>query len=105
MARLNMSHGDHESHKAVIDMIKRYNTTAGSPIAMMLDTKVRHELRCVVNSLQLRAYNGQLKMWFEGSGGCWLGQFIFVFVSYSRYLEKAYALKAHGHVRRKKVFS
>lgn len=41
VARLNMSHGDHKSHKKVIDLVKEYN--AKSPenvIAIMLDTKV-----------------------------------------------------------------
>lgn len=40
VARLNMSHGDHKSHKKVIDLVKEYN--AKSPenvIAIMLDTK------------------------------------------------------------------
>eukprot|EP00250_Pteridium_aquilinum_P003065 c13398_g2_i1 orf=2-334(+) len=40
VARLNMSHGDHSSHKKVIDLVKEYN--AKSPenaIAIMLDTK------------------------------------------------------------------
>ncbi|KAH7425554.1 hypothetical protein KP509_11G060200 [Ceratopteris richardii] len=40
VARLNMSHGDHNSHKKVIDLVKEYN--AQSPenvIAIMLDTK------------------------------------------------------------------
>lgn len=42
VARLNMSHGDHNSHKKVIDLVKEYN--AQSPenvIAIMLDTKVK----------------------------------------------------------------
>jgi pyruvate kinase len=42
IARLNMSHGDHQSHQKVIDLVKEYNThnTDGNVIAIMLDTKV-----------------------------------------------------------------
>lgn len=40
VARLNMSHGDHSSHGAVVDLIKKHNETAATPIAMMVDTKV-----------------------------------------------------------------
>lgn len=40
VARLNMSHGDHASHKAIVDLIKEYNETRGGNIAVMLDTKV-----------------------------------------------------------------
>lgn len=41
VARLNMSHGDHQSHQKVIDLVKEYNTqnTDGNVIAIMLDTK------------------------------------------------------------------
>ncbi|CAN6305792.1 unnamed protein product [Urochloa humidicola] len=41
VARLNMSHGDHQSHKKVIDLVKEYNAqnTDGNVIAIMLDTK------------------------------------------------------------------
>ena len=41
VARLNMSHGDHASHKAVVDKIKEYNSSGKSCIAIMLDTKVK----------------------------------------------------------------
>lgn len=42
VARLNMSHGDHQSHQKVIDLVKEYNAqnTDGNVIAIMLDTKV-----------------------------------------------------------------
>lgn len=40
VARLNMSHGSHESHKAVIDLVRAYNATGRGCIATMLDTKV-----------------------------------------------------------------
>eukprot|EP00252_Welwitschia_mirabilis_P013367 TRINITY_DN29442_c0_g1_i1.p1 TRINITY_DN29442_c0_g1~~TRINITY_DN29442_c0_g1_i1.p1 ORF type:complete len:575 (+),score=111.08 TRINITY_DN29442_c0_g1_i1:326-2050(+) len=40
VARLNMSHGDHASHKKVIDLVKDYNAqTPDNVIAIMLDTK------------------------------------------------------------------
>lgn len=41
VARMNMSHGDHQSHKKVIDLVKEYNAqnTDGNTIAIMLDTK------------------------------------------------------------------
>lgn len=42
VARMNMSHGDHQSHQKVIDLVKEYNAknTDGNVIAIMLDTKV-----------------------------------------------------------------
>jgi pyruvate kinase len=41
VARLNMSHGDHASHKKVIDLVREFNKEAHSNvIALMLDTKV-----------------------------------------------------------------
>ncbi|XP_023638211.1 plastidial pyruvate kinase 2 [Capsella rubella] len=40
VARMNMSHGDHASHKKVIDLVKEYNAqTKDNTIAIMLDTK------------------------------------------------------------------
>ncbi|KAG1362070.1 pyruvate kinase isozyme G, chloroplastic [Cocos nucifera] len=40
VARLNMSHGDHESHQKIIDLVKEYNAQSkGNVIAIMLDTK------------------------------------------------------------------
>lgn len=42
VARMNMSHGDHASHKKVIDLVKEYNAQSkDNVIAIMLDTKVR----------------------------------------------------------------
>lgn len=41
VARLNMSHGDHASHKKTIDLVKEYNAQFEEKvIAIMLDTKV-----------------------------------------------------------------
>lgn len=39
VARLNFSHGDHETHKKTIDLIKKVRESLGLPIAIMLDTK------------------------------------------------------------------
>ncbi|KAF6995363.1 hypothetical protein CFC21_011877 [Triticum aestivum] len=41
VARMNMSHGDHQSHQKVIDLVKEYNAqnTDGNTVAIMLDTK------------------------------------------------------------------
>ncbi|KAH8954994.1 hypothetical protein BDL97_08G111100 [Sphagnum fallax] len=40
VARLNMSHGDHASHKKVIDLVREFNAqAAANVIAIMLDTK------------------------------------------------------------------
>ncbi|XP_039142267.1 pyruvate kinase isozyme G, chloroplastic [Dioscorea cayenensis subsp. rotundata] len=40
VARLNMSHGDHESHQKIINLVKEYNAVnKDNVIAIMLDTK------------------------------------------------------------------
>ena len=39
IVRLNFSHGDHEEHKARIDMVKKVREEMGLPIGIMLDTK------------------------------------------------------------------
>lgn len=39
VARLNFSHGTHEDHKKMIDLIKKVREKLGMPIAIMLDTK------------------------------------------------------------------
>lgn len=39
VARLNFSHGTHEEHKEVIDLLKKVRTDLGVPLAIMLDTK------------------------------------------------------------------
>lgn len=39
VARLNFSHGTHEQHKEIIDLIKKVRLERGIPLALMLDTK------------------------------------------------------------------
>ena len=39
VARLNFSHGTHEGHKAIIELIKKVREKLSLPIAIMLDTK------------------------------------------------------------------
>ncbi len=39
VARLNFSHGNHEGHKKIIDLVKKVRSLLGLPIAIMLDTK------------------------------------------------------------------
>lgn len=39
VARFNFSHGTHESHKAMMDTVKRAREKLGAPVAIMLDTK------------------------------------------------------------------
>ena len=39
VARLNMSHGDHESHAKIIQSIHQLNATRNHPIAILLDTQ------------------------------------------------------------------
>ncbi|PSC72575.1 plastidial pyruvate kinase 2-like [Micractinium conductrix] len=39
VVRLNMSHGDHASHKAVVDLVREYNSLGRSNLAIMMDTK------------------------------------------------------------------
>ena len=39
VARLNFSHGDHESHREVIETFRRVRDRLGMPAAIMLDTK------------------------------------------------------------------
>ena len=40
VARFNMSHGTHESHKALIDAVKQARTNKNKPVAIMSGTKV-----------------------------------------------------------------
>lgn len=40
VARLNMSHGNHDSHRDVIDLVREYNASGRGCISTMLDTKV-----------------------------------------------------------------
>lgn len=39
VARLNFSHGSHEEHKAIIDLLKKARALRNQPLAIMLDTK------------------------------------------------------------------
>lgn len=39
VARLNMSHGDHQSHATVIERIKTLNKTRHHPVALLVDTQ------------------------------------------------------------------
>lgn len=39
VVRLNMSHGSHESHKAVVDLAREYNSLGRGNLAIMMDTK------------------------------------------------------------------
>ncbi|MCP5469214.1 MAG: pyruvate kinase [Chlamydiales bacterium] len=39
VARLNFSHGTHEEHQKVIEMVKQLREKLGMPVAIMLDTK------------------------------------------------------------------
>lgn len=39
VARLNMSHGDHASHKKVVDLVNEYNALGRGTVALLLDTK------------------------------------------------------------------
>lgn len=39
VARFNFSHGDHEMHKALMDMVKSVRKELNKPIAILLDTK------------------------------------------------------------------
>ena len=39
VARINMSHGTHEEHKAIIDKVKKLRKELDLPVAILLDTK------------------------------------------------------------------
>lgn len=39
VARLNMSHGDHASHRQVIDNLKHINRSLSQPVAILMDTQ------------------------------------------------------------------
>lgn len=54
VARLNMSHGDHNSHQKTIDLVREYNAQSkDNVIAIMLDTKVRLLLASILYLLDL----------------------------------------------------
>ena len=38
-ARINFSHGDHESHAVTVNMLKQAREELGAPIPLILDTK------------------------------------------------------------------
>jgi hypothetical protein len=40
VCRLNMSHGSHDSHRVVVDLVREYNASGRGVVATMLDTKV-----------------------------------------------------------------
>lgn len=42
VCRLNMSHGDHDSHQEVVEKIRNYNKLDRGCVAILLDTKVRN---------------------------------------------------------------
>ena len=56
IARLNMSHGDHSSHKSVIDSLKILNKKLDHPVGILLDTQ-GPEIRTgdIANDLHLKA--------------------------------------------------
>ncbi|PRW56390.1 plastidial pyruvate kinase 2-like isoform A [Chlorella sorokiniana] len=39
VVRLNMSHGTHDTHKAVVDLVREYNSLGRGNLAIMMDTK------------------------------------------------------------------
>lgn len=41
VVRLNMSHGSHDSHRGIVELVAEYNATHHNCLATMLDTKVR----------------------------------------------------------------
>ncbi|RWW10762.1 hypothetical protein GW17_00025680 [Ensete ventricosum] len=52
VARLNMSHGDHESHQKIINLVKEYNAQCkDNIIAIMLDTKFYKNLGANVGGM------------------------------------------------------
>ena len=66
VARLNFSHGTHEGHGAVIEMLKKARSQAGQPLAIMLDTK-GPEIR-VGRSWQERALKAHELVWLGAEG-------------------------------------
>ena len=53
VCRLNMSHGDHASHKEVVDKIKKYNALDRGCMAILLDTKARRCCPAAAESLMI----------------------------------------------------
>ncbi|KAF4352357.1 hypothetical protein F8388_024469 [Cannabis sativa] len=61
VARMNMSHGDHASHKKVIDLVKEYNEqNKDNVIAIMLDTKARFSLLFIAPHHIIFDFTGQI---------------------------------------------
>lgn len=70
VVRLNMSHGSHESHKAVVDLVREYNSLGRGNLAIMMDTK-GPEVRSgdVAEPLQLAAGDRVVFTIQEGADG------------------------------------
>ena len=61
VARLNMSHGDHSSHKKTIDLVKEYNAQSDdNVIAIMLDTKVYWFLKILIQFFSFSVSDQQI---------------------------------------------
>lgn len=59
VARLNFSHGTHESHRKYIDMIKEIRQQRGCPLAIMLDTKGPEIRTGAIKDGTVKLKNGQ----------------------------------------------
>ena len=59
VARLNFSHGTHESHRKYIDMIKEIRQQRGCPLAIMLDTKGPEIRTGTIKEGTVKLKNGQ----------------------------------------------
>ena len=58
VARMNFSHGDHASHLATLNIIKKVRTDLNLPVAALLDTKGPEIQQCSVSaSLKMTALN------------------------------------------------
>lgn len=59
VARLNFSHGTHESHRKYIEMIKEIRQQRGCPLAIMLDTKGPEIRTGAIKEGTVKLKNGQ----------------------------------------------
>lgn len=59
VARLNFSHGTHESHRKYIEMIKEMRQQRGCPLAIMLDTKGPEIRTGAIKEGTVKLKNGQ----------------------------------------------
>ncbi len=59
VARLNFSHGTHESHRKYIDMIKEIRQQRGCPLAILLDTKGPEIRTGAIKEGTVKLKNGQ----------------------------------------------